>query len=97
MSFLARFRRKKSKEDLEVVRRALLLRSGRIGEATVLSADEDGDGNLILSFSYTLGGVDYQAFQKLDAEQRLRESDYLPGARVALRYDPHRPANSFVV
>ena len=97
MSFLARFRRKKSKEDLEVVRRALLLRSGRIGEATVLSADEDGDGNLILSFSYTLGGVDYQAFQKLDAEQRRRESDYLPGAQVALRYDPHRPANSFVV
>ena len=97
MSFLARFRRKKSKEDVEIARRALLLRSGRIGEATVLGADEDGDGNLILSFSYTLGGVDYQAFQKLDAEQRLRESDYLPDAQVALRYNPHRPANSFVV
>ena len=97
MSFLARFRRKKSKEDLETARRALLLRAGRIGEAMVLGADEDGDSNLILSYSYTIGGVDYQAFQKLDAEQRLRESDYLPGARVALRYDPHRPANSFVV
>ena len=97
MSFLARFRRKKSKEDLENARRALLLRAGRIGEAMVLGADEDGDSNLILSYSYTIGGVDYQAFQKLDAEQRLRESDYLPGARVALRYDPHRPANSFVV
>ena len=97
MSFLARFRRKKSKEDVEIARRALLLRSGRIGEATVLGADEDGDGNLILSYSYTLGGVDYRAFQKLDAEQRLRESYYLPGAQVALRYDPHRPANSFVV
>ncbi len=97
MSFLARFRRKKSKEDVEIARRALLLRSGRIGEATVLAADEDGDGNLILSYSYTLGGVDYQAFQKLDAEQRLRQSDYLPGAQVALRYDPHRPVNSFVV
>ena len=97
MSFLARFRRKKSKEDVEIARRALLLRSGRIGEATVLAADEDGDGNLILSYSYTLGGVDYQAFQKLDAEQRLRESDYLPGAQVALRYDPRRPANSLVV
>ena len=97
MSFLARFRRKQSKEDLEIARRKLLLRSGRVGEAMVLGADEDGDGNLILSYSYTIGGVDYQAFQKLDAEQRLRESDYLPGARVALRYDPHRPANSFVV
>ncbi len=97
MSFLARFRRKKSKEDLEIARRRTLLRAGRLGEATVLGADEDGDGNLILSYSYTIGGVDYQAFQKLDAEQRLRERDYLPGAPVPLRYDPHRPANSLVV
>lgn len=95
MSLLARFRRKK--EDPEVARRALLLRAGRIGEATVLGTDLDGDGNAMLSFSYTVGGVDYQAFQRLDAEQLLRENDYLPGSRVALRYDPHRPANSFVV
>ena len=95
MSFLARLRRKK--EDPEIARRRLLLRQGRIGEATVLGTDVDGDGDTMLSFSYTVGGVDYQAFQRLDAEQLLREKDYLPGARVALRYDPHRPANSFVV
>jgi len=95
MSFLARFRRKR--EDPEVARRALLLRAGRIGEATVFGTDLDGDGNLMLSYSYTVGGVDYQAFQRLDAEQLLRENDYLPGSRVALRYDPRRPANSFVV
>jgi hypothetical protein len=95
MSLLARFRRKK--EDPEVARRALLLRAGRIGEATVLGTDLDGDGNAMLSFSYTVGGVDYQAFQRLDAEQLLRENDYLPGSRVELRYDPRRPANSFVV
>lgn len=95
MSFLARLRRKK--EDPEVARRALLLRAGRIGEATVLGTDLDGDGNTMLSFSYMVGGVDYQAFQRLDAEQLLRENDYLPGSRVALRYDPHRPANSFIV
>jgi len=95
MSLLARLRRKK--EDPEVARRALLLRAGRIGEATVLGTDLDGDGNAMLSYSYTVGGVDYQAFQRLDAEQLLRENDYLPGSRVALRYDPRRPANSFVV
>ena len=95
MSFLARFRRER--EDPEVARRALLLRAGRIGEATVLDTDLDGDGNAMLSYSYTVGGVDYQAFQRLDAEQLLRENDYLPGSRVALRYDPRRPANSFVV
>jgi hypothetical protein len=95
MSFLARFRRKK--EDPEVARCALLLRSGRLGEATLLDTDVDGDGNTMLSYSYTIGGVDYQAFQRLDAEQMLRPNDYLPGARVPLRYDPRRPANSYVV
>lgn len=95
MSLLARFRRKK--EDPEVARRALLLRAGRLGEATVLGTDMDGDGNAMLSYSYTIGGVDYQAFQRQDADQLLRKHDYLPGARVALRYDPRRPANSFVV
>jgi hypothetical protein len=95
MSLLARFRRKK--EDPELARRALLLRAGRLGEATVLGTDVDGDGNAMLSYGYMVGGVDYQAFQRLDAEQLLRKNDYLPGSKVALRYNPHRPANSFVV
>lgn len=95
MSFLTRFRGKK--EDPEVARRALLLRAGRIGEATVLGTEADREGNEMLSYSYTIGGVDYQTSQRLDAEQLQRKHDYLPGARVALRYDPRRPANSFVV
>lgn len=95
MSFLARFRR--PKEDPEVARRSLLLKLGRIGEATVLSADPDSEGNVMLAYSYTIGGVDYEAFQRLDAQQLLRHYDYLPGARVSLRYDPRRPVNSFVV
>ena len=95
MSLLARFRRKK--EDPEVARRALLLRAGRLGEATVLDTEVDGDGNEMLSYSYTVGGVDYQTFQRLDAEQLLRKNDYTPGSQVVFRYDPRRPVNSFVV
>jgi hypothetical protein len=95
MSLLARFRRKK--EDPEVARRALLLRAGRVGEATVIDSEVDGDGNEMLSYSYTVGGVDYQTFQRLDAEQLLRKNDYTPGSQVVLRYDPHRPVNSCVV
>ena len=95
MSLLARFRRKK--EDPEVARRKVLLQGGRLGEATVLETDPDADGNVMLSYSYTIGGVDYQTSQRLDEQQILRRHDYLPGARVALRYDPRRPANSFVV
>jgi hypothetical protein len=95
MSLLARFRRKK--EDPEAARRRLLLQAGRLGEATVLETNADDDGNVMLSYSYSIGGVDYQTSQRLDEEQLLRKYDYLPGARVALRYDPRRPANSFVV
>ena len=95
MSFLARFRSKK--EDPEIARRKLLLQAGRLGEATVLETNADEDGNVMLSYEYTIGGVDYQAFQKLDEQQLQRKYDYLPSARVTLRYDPRRPANSFVV
>lgn len=95
MSFLARFRR--PKEDPELARRSLLLQQGRIGEATILSVEPDSEGIVMLAYTYTIGGVDYEAFQRLDAQQLLREYDYLPGSRVPLRYDPRRPVNSFVV
>jgi hypothetical protein len=95
MSLLARFRRKK--EDPEVARRKVLLQAGRLGEATVLETNVDADGNVMLSYSYSIGGVDYQTSQRLDEQQLLRKHDYLPGARVVLRFDPRRPVNSFVV
>lgn len=95
MSFLARFRRKK--EDPEVARRRMLLQSGRLGEGTIFETSTDGNGQMMMSYSYTVGGVDYQAFQRLDEEQLQRTHDYLPGARVELRYDPQRPANSVVI
>ncbi|HEY3102591.1 MAG TPA: hypothetical protein VGJ69_03320 [Pyrinomonadaceae bacterium] len=95
MSFLARLRRKK--EDPEVERRRILLESGRLGDATVLGTELDASGDVMLLYSYSIGGVDYQTSQRLDEQQLLRKHDYLPGARVPLRYDPRRPANSFVV
>jgi hypothetical protein len=95
MSFLARFR--KEEQDPEVARRAMLLRAGRLGEATVLGMDLDDEGNVMLSYVYTIGGTDYETFQRLDEQQLLRKSDYLPGSKAQMRYDPRRPANSFVV
>jgi hypothetical protein len=95
MSFLGRFRR--NKQDPEVARRNLLKQQGRIGEATILELTRDDDGNQMLAYCYTIAGVDYETFQRLDAEQLSRKEQYLPGARVNLRYDPHRPANSMVV
>ena len=95
MSFLERFRR--PKQDPELARRALLLQAGRLGEATALEINQDADGNELLSYCYTIGGMDYETVQRLDAEQLSRKDTYLPGSRVDLRYDPRRPANSLVV
>ncbi|HBB98320.1 MAG TPA: hypothetical protein DC054_23300 [Blastocatellia bacterium] len=95
MSFLGRFRR--NKPDPEIARRALLLQSGRLGEANILEISSDADGNELLSYCYTIGGVDYETVQRLDAEQLSRKDSYLPGSRADMRYDPHRPANSLVV
>jgi len=95
MSFLGRFRR--TKPDPEIARRDLLLKAGRLGEATVLEINRDADGNEILSYCYTIGGMNYETVQRLDVEQLSRRDTYLPGSRVDMRYDPRRPANSLVV
>ena len=95
MSFLGRFRR--NKIDPEVQRRAVLLQSGRIGEATILGISSDAEGNELLSYCYTIAGVDYETVQRLDEAQLSRKDHYLPGASVALRFDPRRPAHSLVV
>ena len=95
MSFLGRFRR--NKIDPEIQRRAVLRKSGRIGEATILEITSDAEGNELLAYCYTVGGVDYETVQRLDDEQLSRRGHYLPGAQVNLRYDPRRPANSLVV
>ena len=89
------FRRKK--EDPEVARRTLLLRAGRLGEATILEINRDADGNEILSYCYTIGGMNYETAQRLDVEQLSRIETYLPGSRADIRYDPRHPANSLVV
>jgi len=95
MSFLGRFRR--PKPDPEIARRALLLQSGRLGDATVLDISRDADRNELLSYCYTVGGMDYEAVQRLDGEQLSRKDTYLPGSRVHMRYDPHRSTDSLVV
>lgn len=95
MSLLARFRRKKV--DPEIARRALLRRSGRVGDARVQEVSTDASGVPQVSFVYDVGGAEYLASQSIDAEQSQRENVCLPGARIAIRYDPHRPANSVVV
>ncbi len=94
MSFLARFFR--GKADPELAWRARLLQSGRIGDATVIGIEKN-EAAVTVFYKYCIGGVEYESSQLLDSQQRNRESDYLPGTEVTIRYDPQRPANSLEV
>jgi hypothetical protein len=96
MGLLDLFKRKKT--DTEAARRALLMRTGRIGEGVVLDVTVT-DANEIthVFYTYNVNGVEYESSQSLDDAQRLRPSDYYPGARITVRFDPRRPANSAVV
>lgn len=96
MGLLDLFRRKKT--DTEAARRALLMRTGRIGEGVILDVTVT-DANEIthVFYNYSVNGVEYESSQSLDDAQRQRQADYYPGARITVRYDPRRPANSAVV
>lgn len=90
---------KRKQVDTEAARRALLLRTGRIGEGVILdvtTADNTNDITHVF-YTYHVNGVEYESSQTLDDAQRQHQSDYYPGARITVRFDPHRPANSVVV
>jgi hypothetical protein len=90
------FRRKKA--DPEVERRTRLLQTGRITEGIIIDTGNDDSGAIKqVYFHYEVSGVEYESSQLLSDEQQERGADYAPGARVTIRYDPHRPGNSVVV
>ena len=96
MGLLALFRRKR--DNTEAARRARLLRTGRIAEGAILDIGTDEQGALThVFYTYEINGVEYESSQTLAPEQLARTADYVPGARVIIRFDPIQPANSVVV
>jgi hypothetical protein len=96
MGLLNLFKRKKV--DTEAARRAALLRSGRVGEGVILDVTITDAGDIThVFYTYNVNGVEYESSQTLDEGQQQHQGDYYPGARITVRFDPHRPANSAVV
>lgn len=89
---------KRRKTDDEAERRKTLLRTGRITEGSIFDVITDEAGAIThVFYNYELNGVEYESSQLLDTDQRLRSSDYFPGARVTVRFNPRQPGNSLVV
>ncbi|MBA3241920.1 MAG: hypothetical protein H0T60_11900 [Acidobacteria bacterium] len=96
MGILNIFRRKKA--DDEASRRAALLRAGRITEGSIFDViTDEADAITQVFYNYEINGVEYESSQTLDEGQKRRSSDYFPGARVTVRFNPRQPGNSVVV
>lgn len=96
-------RRGPSEEELERERRALLVRSGRIIDGTILDvavgqdAGQPGEVRFVL-YQYEIGGVVYECSQEVAAlRDVVKAEDLRPGFPCSVRYDVRRPENSIVV
>jgi len=87
---------------MERERRALLVRSGRIIDGTILdSTSQDprqpGEVRFVL-YQYEIGGVVYECSQDVSTlRDVVKAEDLRLGFPCSVRYDVHRPENSIVV
>jgi hypothetical protein len=77
-------------------RRRFLLENGRITDGQIIDSVIDAQGNEVISYSYTLNGVDFESSDILTAEQRQQPAKYSPGAKVSVRFDPRNQGNCIV-
>ena len=98
-------RRRPTPEEIERERRALLVRSGRIMDGTILDLSEfdsqeagrSGEVRLII-YKYEIGGVEYECSQDVAAlRDHVKTEDLHLGFPCSVRYDVHRPENSIVI
>jgi hypothetical protein len=101
----ALLRRRPSPDEQERERRAMLIRQGRIIDATVidisdLNAEESGrpQGLQLILYKYEIAGVVYECSQDVTMLRHLVDIyDCRLGFPASVRYDPHNPTNSLIV
>ncbi|HTV81905.1 MAG TPA: hypothetical protein VME18_04595 [Acidobacteriaceae bacterium] len=101
-----KMRRRPSAEEAERERRALLVRSGRIIDGTILDiagtvtgqdTGQPGEVGFVL-YQYEIGGVEYECSQDVSAlRDVVKLEDLRPSFPCSVRYDVRRPENSIVV
>ena len=80
-------------EERERRRRAALVASGKMGDASLVDIRDDQ-----LFYSYAVRGVEYTASQDVSALRQYLPPDFSVAAgHVFVKYDPRNPANSVVL
>ncbi len=81
-----------SPEERERQRRLLLVRQGKMGDATLVEIHDD-----LLFYSYFVRGVEYIASQDVSRLKELIPADLSVIGPLSVKYDARNPANSIVV
>jgi hypothetical protein len=81
-----------SPAERERQRRASLVRTGKMGDATLMDVQEDN-----VFYAYSVRGVEYTASQDISPLKDRVPDDLSVLSAVSVRYDPKNPANSIVV
>ena len=80
-------------EERERRRRAALVASGKMGDASLVDIRDDQ-----LFYSYAVRGVEYTASQDVSTLRQYLPPDFSVAAgHVFVKYDPRNPANSVVL
>jgi hypothetical protein len=79
-------------EERERQRRAALVASGKMGDATITEFRDD-----FLFYAYMVRGVEYTASQDITLLKDRVPGDLSVLSAVSVRYNPKNPANSIVV
>jgi len=95
MGILDLFRGKKQ-VDLETGRREFLQSKGRITDGTIIESEVSEDDDEVITYCYTVQGVDFESSDILTDEQRKNPLKYAPGAKIGIRYDPKNHGNSIL-
>ena len=82
--------------DLEAEYWLRVLQHGRITEGHILEINQEADGGTSASYSYSLANVAYESSHRLTPDQLARAKQYLPGARVTVRFDPKSPGSAML-
>jgi len=83
--------------NTESERREFLLTKGRITDGTIIDSETAENGDEIVIYYYNIQGVDFEASEILNAEQRENPLKYAAGAKVGVRFDPKNHGNSMLV
>jgi hypothetical protein len=81
-----------SPEERERLRRAALVASGKMGDATLVELR----GHMLF-YSYAVRGVEYTACQDLSRLKPMLPPDFAALGPVSVKYDARNPANSIVM